>query len=1123
MQLEEIKAVLSAIPSQAVVLDAAGTIIQVNEAWSTFARANGATDALARGVGTSYLEICQSADGPWADEAPLAHDGIRAVLNGAQASFDLEYPCHSPTEKRWFFMTVLPFNATLGWAVVSHVDITQRKLADIRRAGFARIVERSLNEIYIYAADSLHFIEVNAGACRNLGYTLDELRSMTLVDIEPQHNKATFAALVSPLLNDEKDKIVFTTLHRRKDGSDYPVEVHLQRMTFDDKQVFAAITLDITEREQQRLVLAVRSHTLEKMARGAALDEILTTLVQTTEKVEPAVLASVLLVDHKARVLRCGAGPSLPDFYYSAIDSLPIADNVGACGTAAFRGERVICEDLRTDPRWKNYRDLVETAGLRACWSEPILSSKHEVLGTFAFYYTEPGRPSQEMLSFSRNSANVASIAIERAQADAALRQSEARFRDLVEGSVQGIVIERDGRALFANQSFADIFGHEDPAEIVTIGSLSSLYHPDELGRIDHQSTAYSAAPQVHVHNEFRGVRKDGSGVWIETRERAITWGDEPAIQSTVIDITERHRAEEALFYEKERVQVTLDSIGDAVITTDAQGRINYCNAAAEALTGWRRDEAVGQPLTDVFCIFNEQTREPVADPIARCLSEDTVVGLANHTVLVNRHGHEYAIQDSAAPVRNRQGELLGAVLVFSDVSEQRRLTLEMSHHVSHDALTGLVNRREFEHRLERVLEAAHADHSEHALCYVDLDQFKVINDTCGHAAGDALLSQIADLFRGQIRERDTLARLGGDEFGVLLEHCGLQQAKRVADTLRRAVDEYRFIWDNKPFRIGVSIGVVQITEDSRDIAALLQAADRACYVAKDGGRNRIHVYHAHDAELARRHGEMQWVSRIQQSLEDDRFQLYTQLIEHMQPNAATGLHCEVLLRLVDETGRIILPGDFILAAERYDMAVRIDRWVINHVFRWLAEHPTVVDNLELCTINLSGHSLSDRLFEAHVLRQLEATGIPGEKIGFEITETAAIANLNDATRFIKTLKTHGCRFALDDFGSGLSSFAYLKNLPVDFLKIDGIFVKDIVDDPIDLAMVRSINEIGQLMGKQTIAEYVENDAIRSQLRELGVNLVQGFGVSRPQPIANLLQQTGRYGQAKVRSLSPVE
>ncbi len=829
MQLENIEAVLNSIPSQIAVLDAAGRIVQVNEAWSTFARDNGGSEA--DGVGSSYLEVCRSAREPWADEALFAHNGIRTVLRGTSAKFDLEYPCHSPTEKRWFLMTVLPFKGTLGGAVVSHVDITQLKLAENRRAGFDRILEQSLNEIYIYDAATLRFIEVNEGACRNLGYTLDELQSMTPVDIKPEHTEDTFAALVSPLLNGNKDKIVFTTVHQRKDGSDYPVEVHLQRMMFDDRQVYAAIILDITQRRQ----------------------------------------------------------------------------------------------------------------------------------------------------------------------------------------------------------------------------------------------------------------------------------------------------AEEALFQEKERAQVTLESIGDGVITTDAQGRVNYCNAVAEALTGWCRDEALGQPLTSVFNVVDEETRERVADPIARCLIEDRVIGLTKHTLLLNRHGREYAIQDSAAPIYDRQGELLGTVLVFSDVSEQRRLNREISHQASHDELTGLVNRREFEMRLQRVLETAHADHNEHALCFLDLDQFKVVNDTCGHAAGDVLLGQIAELFRGHIRERDTLGRLGGDEFGVLLEHCGIEQAKRVANALRSAADEYRFVWDGKPFRIGVCIGVVPITDESRSRETLMQAADSACYVAKDAGRNRIHVYHEHDVALARRHGEMQWVSRIQQALEDDGFQLYTQLIKPLDANVTTGLHCEVLLRMVDQAGRVILPGAFIPAAERYDLAVRIDRWVIEHTFRWLAEQPTVIDSLELCAINLSGHSLSDRLFEVHVLRQLAATGIPGEKICFEITETAAIANLNDATRFITTLKAHGCRFALDDFGSGLSSFAYLKNLPVDFLKIDGMFVKDMVDDPIDHAMVRSINEIGQLMGKQTIAEYAENEAILNQLGELGVNFAQGYGVSRPLPIARLLKETWRYSQVEGSSRALVE
>ncbi len=1082
MQRENITAVLNSIPSQIAVLDAAGSIVQVNEAWSTFARENGGSESLANAVGTSYLKVCRFAKGPWANDALVVHDGIRAVLSGERGTFEFEYPCHSLNEQRWFLMTASPFKGTLGGAVVSHVDITRPKLAETPRAAFGRIIEQSLNEIYIFAADTLRFIEVNEEACRNLGYTLDELQSMTPIDISAEHTEDTFALLARPLLNDAKDKIVFTMVHRRKVGSEYPVEVHLQRMMFNGRQVYAAVILDITRRTQTEEALAQARLFLE-----SAPDATL--IVNDGGKVEVANSQTTKLFGYTQKEL-CG---------------MSIEVLVPEC----FRGGHLEHgEQLSVIPKvfLNTNADLdlyAVTKTGQEISIEVSVSSIHTGDGTLV-------------------AAAIRDVS-KRKQAEQELRQSQQHFQDLVEGSVQGIVIERDGRVLFANQSFADIFGYEDPAEIVTAESISSLYHPDELDRMIQYRTAHRGAAQALANYELRGVRKDGGVVWLEARERAFMWDDEPAVLSTMIDISERRRVEEALFQEKERVQVTLESIGDGVITTDAQGRVNYCNAVAEALTGVSRDEALGQPLTSVFNIVNEQTRDRVADPIVRCLIEDTVVGLASHTVLLNRHGHEYAIQDSAAPIRDRQGELLGAVLVFSDVSEQRRLNREMSHQASHDELTGLVNRREFEMRLERVLETAHADHNEHALCYLDLDQFKIVNDTCGHAAGDALLGQIADLFRGHIRERDTLGRLGGDEFGVLLEHCGLEQAKRVANALRCAVDEYRFVWDDKPFRIGVSIGVVPITDDLRSPETLMQAADSACYVAKDAGRNRIRVYHEHDVELARRHGEMQWVSRIQQALEDDGFQLYTQLIRPLDPNVTSGLHFEVLLRLVDKAGRIILPGDFVPAAERYDLAVRIDRWVIEHTFRWLAEQPAVIDSLELCAINLSGHSLSDHLFEAHVLRQLQATGIPGEKICFEITETAAIANLNDATRFITTLKTHGCHFALDDFGSGLSSFAYLKNLPVDFLKIDGMFVKDMIDDPIDHAMVRSINEIGQLMGKQTIAEYAENKAIIKQLRAIGVNFAQGFGVSRPQPIARLSKAAWRNSKVETRSRTPVE
>lgn len=560
----------------------------------------------------------------------------------------------------------------------------------------------------------------------------------------------------------------------------------------------------------------------------------------------------------------------------------------------------------------------------------------------------------------------------------------------------------------------------------------------------------------------------------------------------------------------KERAQVTLESIGDAVITTDANGRVDYLNPVAEILTGWSVESAQGVPLPEVFRIINEYSREPATDPVARCLAEGCIVGLANHTVLINRHGQEFAIEDSAAPIRDTNNQVLGAVLVFHDVSEQRRLQKAISHQAQHDALTGLFNRYEFEHRLQQTIEMAQVQNSEHALCYLDLDQFKLVNDTCGHAAGDALLQQLSALFESKIRQCDTLARLGGDEFGVLLEHCALTNAKSIANALRQAVEDFSFSWQEQRFRVGVSIGLVTVDAMSTSVANILQAADSACYVAKDAGRNRVHVYLEHDEMLAQRYGEMQWVSRIQQALEDDQFELYAQPICALNEGVSGGLHCELLLRLVEKDGKVSLPGAFMPAAERYNLAVAIDRWVVSQALQWLVIHPNVVDRLALCTLNLSGHSIGDRLFHAYVLKQLDDTGIPAEKICFELTETAAIANLADATRFMQTLKTRGCRFSLDDFGSGLSSFGYLKALPVDYLKIDGLFVKDIIEDPVDLAMVRSINEIAQLLNKETVAEYVENDAILNELRALGVDYGQGYSLGRPQPLSTFVHEVSK-------------
>jgi len=437
-----------------------------------------------------------------------------------------------------------------------------------------------------------------------------------------------------------------------------------------------------------------------------------------------------------------------------------------------------------------------------------------------------------------------------------------------------------------------------------------------------------------------------------------------------------------------------------------------------------------------------------------------------------------------------------------SQVNEERRLRKQLSYQARHDALTGLINRFEFEKILKRLLDNATSEKATHALLYIDLDQFKVVNDTCGHGAGDELLRQLSAVLQRSIRSHDTLARLGGDEFGVLLEYCAPEYTVNVANTLLNAVQEFRFVWEQKNFVVGASIGVVIIDENSASITKVLSAADAACYSAKDAGRNRVHVVEENDATIAGRYGEMQWVTRIGDALENNRFQLYCQPVMPMAAQGDRPAHIiEILIRMEAEDGELIPPGAFIPAAERYNLMVAVDRWVVHSTLTWLGNHLNFLDDLEKCSINLSGQSAGDADFFQYLMAQFAESGVPPQKVCFEITETAVISNLSEATRLITDLKDIGCSFALDDFGCGLSSFAYLKHLPVDYLKIDGIFVKDIVADPLDRAMVRSINEIGHVMGKQTIAEFVENEQVLNVLRDIGVDYVQGIGVGHPQPL----------------------
>ena len=559
-------------------------------------------------------------------------------------------------------------------------------------------------------------------------------------------------------------------------------------------------------------------------------------------------------------------------------------------------------------------------------------------------------------------------------------------------------------------------------------------------------------------------------------------------------------QANDVLRTEKDLFRITLASIGDAVITTDADARITYLNTVAERMTGWDNQTARGRPLAEVFRILDEITRETAEDPVLRLLRGEDGAGSGNRIVLICRDQCELNIDMSVAPIRDSDNASIGVVLVFRDITEERKLAQQLAHQATHDTLTGLVNRHEFEHRLRHLLDTANP-HTPHALLYLDLDQFKVVNDTCGHAAGDDLLRQISGLLRTKLRVRDTLARLGGDEFGVLLEHCALVEAMRIANTLRELLEGFRFGWSDKSFSIGVSIGLVPITQAGETLASVFSAADSSCYAAKEKGRNRVHVYKPDDAVLAQRDGEMRWIPRIQQALADERFRLYYQPIVSLCSNSIGGTHGEILLRMLDETGTTVLPRAFLPAAERYGLMLAIDRWVVRKSLEALAD-TTQIGGTATFSINISGQSLGAADFLDFVTDQIDATRVSARRVCFEITETSAVSELSHALRFMDTLKALGCRFALDDFGTGVSSFSYLKTLPVDYLKVDGGFVRGVVTDTVDLAMVEAVHHVGNIMGIKTVAEWVESQTILAKLQHIGIDYGQGYALGHPKPLA---------------------
>jgi diguanylate cyclase (GGDEF)-like protein/PAS domain S-box-containing protein len=566
---------------------------------------------------------------------------------------------------------------------------------------------------------------------------------------------------------------------------------------------------------------------------------------------------------------------------------------------------------------------------------------------------------------------------------------------------------------------------------------------------------------------------------------------------------------EAKLEHEKELAEVTLHSIVDGVITTDAAGRVEYLNPVAEQYLGWTGPEAIGKPLSEIYRVLDERTGKPI-DPLP--LTETAGGGDAELVAvrLVDRSGRECPVRYSHAPILGRDGTVHGMIVVFHDVSQLRAMSQQLLWQASHDSLTGLVNRREFERRLAGLIETAGAQRREHALLFMDLDNFKAVNDTCGHSAGDELLRQLTSIMLTRMRGSDTLARLGGDEFGALLEACPVDQGVRIANALRETVREFRFVWEGKTFSVGVSVGLVPIDAESGDVNQVLANGDATCYEAKNRGRDRVQVYRPEEPSRTGRREELQLVSQINRAFELGQFRLFRQRIDRLDATPRRERNYEILVRMVDRAGNLVPATGFMPAAERYNLLTSIERWVVSSLVEFLHRQwsaGAIPHDLHgsgergFYSVNISGASINDKSFPDFLRNLLTRYQLPTGLLCFEITETTAISNLSKAAELMHELKGMGCRFALDDFGTGMSSFAYLKYLPVDFLKIAGVFIKDMVTDPMDFAIVDSVNRIGHILGMRTVAESVEDAATLASITELGLDYAQGYFVAEPEAL----------------------
>ena len=560
------------------------------------------------------------------------------------------------------------------------------------------------------------------------------------------------------------------------------------------------------------------------------------------------------------------------------------------------------------------------------------------------------------------------------------------------------------------------------------------------------------------------------------------------------------------LAIQKNKLEVMLQSIPDGIITTDTNGRVTYMNAVAEQICGIETSSASNRPIEKIFRLISSISGNVITNPVYECIQQGHTVVAEIEADLARNDGKKFGIKASAAPLFDDKSNVVGAIAVLVDVTSSRAMADELNFQASHDSLTSLVNRRAFEARLASAISTASQQNLEHVLFYMDLDQFKIVNDTCGHAAGDELLKEIAQLLRTKIRSGDTLARLGGDEFGVILMNCPAVRALFISEEILSIIGDFRFEWMGQNFSVGISIGMVPIDACSPEMHQLLANADAACYQAKESGRNRVYVYQEKDEALSQRRGDMAFVSRLRKFIDEEHMVLYYQNIQSLENTKDDALQYEVLLRIVDENNDIIPPSNFMHAAERYGLIEQIDRWVVTNMIRLLASNPLHFSKLKYASINLSGISISKPEFLNFLIEQINNAKDVATKICFEITETSAIGNLSAVKKLMRKLKEYGVKFSLDDFGTGMSSLSYLKDLPVDYVKIDGVFIRDIQKDAVDWAMVRAINQLAHAMNKQTVAEFVESQEVLDMLKSIDVNFAQGYLISKPSPLIEILE-----------------